>query len=100
MFPLHQYAVSNIQEHGSRVFSAGFGLRPDLNPDRLAVVLAAKLDDDTSRLHAANLQRELLVGSALGVGPVGDERQPHDSGHFFGLDPQDSPGGAVGADEP
>jgi dipeptidyl-peptidase-4 len=64
------------------------------------LIKPAKFDDDTSRLHAANLQRELLVGSALSVWPVGHERQPHDFGHFFRLDPQYSPGGAVGADEP
>src|SRR5262249_26019317 len=58
-----------------------------------------KLNDDTPRFLAADLQRELLVGRSLGVWPVRYERQSDDSGHFVRLDAQDPKGGAVGADK-
>src|SRR5262249_27346245 len=96
----HQDAVGDVEEHGSRVFAARFRLGPDFDPDRFAVIFAAQLDNNTSGLLAADLDRELLAGQALGVGPVGDERQAYNSGHLFLLDAQYSLGSTVGADKP
>ncbi len=96
----HEDTVGDVEEHGSRVFAAGLRLGPDFDPDRFAVIFAAQLDNNTPGLLAADLDGELLAGQALGVGPVGDERQAHNSWHFLRLDAQDSLGGAVGADKP
>jgi len=96
---LHQHAVSDIDEHRARGSAAAVGPGPPLNPNRLAAVMAAKLEHDAARVRPPVDGFERLAQSELGVRRVGDERLSVGSRDFFRLDSQNPHRRAVGANE-
>ena len=60
-FLLHQHALSDVHEHRACIRAARVGLRPPLNPQRLAVVLAAQFKHDAAGVGPATDGLERLA---------------------------------------
>jgi hypothetical protein len=99
LFALHQHPIRNIDEHRPRVFAAGSGLGPPLDPHGLAVVLTLKFEHHATGLGPTSNALEHLAQAALGLGCLRHERLAEGSGDLFGLDAHDAHRGAIGLDE-
>ena len=94
-----QHAGSDVDDHRPSELAVRIGLRPELHPDRAAVVLAPELELDLS-VRLALLEVAKCVVDAL-VRELGRRQQlaPDRAHHLFGLEPEQTDRGAVGADE-
>ena len=100
MFLLGENALCDVHKHRARELPARIGLRPPLNPDRLAVVLAAQFEYDAAGVRAFANGGERVADAPLGIRCIGHQRYADGANHLVGRDAEDSHCRSIGADKP
>ncbi len=99
LFLLHQDFLGDVHEHRPGELAAGVGPGPPLDPERLAVVPPAKLQDHTARVGPTTDGRERLAQTTLILRGVHHKGAAIGALDLIGRDPQRPHGSSVGADE-
>ena len=75
-FLLGEHAIGDVHDHRPRVPPVRLRLGPPLHPERVAIVLAAELENDAGSVCSPADRREGFAGPSLCLGRRRDERHP------------------------